>query len=100
MFQTPKPSKEECLKVVKDKYDLNINNENETPEEKPVEVRIAAPKTLKFPLSPPCQIPAVKSLPNPLWEDKQWQGGAGSQGGDQIVRWGIFKKTANLIIFY
>jgi len=68
LAQTPKPEeKEESLENAKDESTLKHRKEIVTLEEtKPLEVRIA-PKTLKFPLSPICQIPAVKSLlPNPL----------------------------------
>jgi len=68
LAQTPKPEeKEESLENVKDESALKHRKEIVSPDEtKPLEVRIA-PKTLKFPLSPTCQIAAVKSLaPNLL----------------------------------
>lgn len=64
LAQTPKPQKEESSETVKDNNDLKHSKDIETPEENTLEVRIA-PKTLKFPPSPTCQLPPVKTLPNP-----------------------------------
>lgn len=76
LAQTPKPEKEESPENVKDENNLKHRKEIETHEEiKQLEVRIG-PKTLKFPLSPTCQIPAVKSLPNPLPRDSERLGSA------------------------
>jgi len=67
LAQTPKPDEEESPENVKVEDNLKHRKEIVTHEEiKPLEARIA-PKTLKFPLSPSSQTPAVKSLlPTPL----------------------------------
>jgi len=63
LAQTPKPDEEESPENVKVEDNLKHRKEIVTHEEiKPLEARIA-PKTLKFPLSPSSQTPAVKSLP-------------------------------------
>lgn len=63
LAQTPKPDEEESPENVKIEDNLKHRKEIVTHEEvKPLESRIA-PKTLKFPLSPSSQTPAVKSLP-------------------------------------
>eukprot|EP00091_Calanus_sinicus_P010913 TRINITY_DN2499_c0_g1_i1.p1 TRINITY_DN2499_c0_g1~~TRINITY_DN2499_c0_g1_i1.p1 ORF type:complete len:153 (-),score=58.71 TRINITY_DN2499_c0_g1_i1:68-526(-) len=64
LAQTPKPEKDESSETVEDNNDLKHSKDIETPEENTLEVRIA-PKTLKFPPSPTCQLPPVKTLPNP-----------------------------------